>query len=134
MTVHAPHPSLERTFRLGVEMSHLHARVHTRISPAGTDELHGHLGNLRKGMLDRVLDGSAMRLNLPALESIAVIFDAYCNPHLLTHQTISTTRPQIANLSGQRRGVNTTVKLSNSARSELSVISARQPPGGGDST
>ena len=134
MTIHAPHPSLERTFRHGVEMGHLHARVHTRISPAGTDEFHGRLGNLRKGVLDRVLNGPAMGLNLPALESIAVILNAYCNPHLLTNQTISTTRPPIANRSGQRRGVNTTVKLSNSARSELSVISARHPPGGGDST
>jgi hypothetical protein len=50
--------------------------VHAAIGPAGGGDADRIAGDRRKRRLERILDGTAARLRLPAEKAAAVVFDA----------------------------------------------------------
>ncbi len=79
--VDAADPGVQRARHRRIEVHHLVGRVHAGIGPAGAHGRHRTAGQLRQGVLDRVLHGAATRLGLPAMESGTVVLKAKRQSH-----------------------------------------------------
>lgn len=64
-----------------IEVTHLHGGVHARIGPARAMQPDRMAGNPTDRRLQHILHGAAMRLALPALETVSGVFHAQCNSH-----------------------------------------------------
>jgi hypothetical protein len=63
-------------------MGDLTDRMDARIGAASTLHRNGFISDGRQGGFNRLLHAGTIYLRLPATERFAVVFDAYCKPHV----------------------------------------------------
>ena len=76
----AAHPRRQFALEQRVEMRHLHQRMHTGVSAAGTQGADRQIGKFRQCFFKLVLDGLAGELALPALVGTAAVTQAERQP------------------------------------------------------
>ena len=74
--IDAAHPRGRRTRRIGIEVNHLQAGMHTAVGPSGRRHAHRCAGDGAERRLERILYRAAAGLRLPAEEATAVVLDA----------------------------------------------------------
>jgi hypothetical protein len=82
MSIGAERPGAGATLAAGIKVGDLTDRMNARIGAASTLDGNGFISDGRQGGFNRRLDSGTIYLRLPATERLAVVFDAYCKPHV----------------------------------------------------
>ena len=74
--VGATHPGVGIAVKVGIEMCHLHQRMHPGVGPSRTDRGDASRREFSQRGFQMVLNGLTRRLALPALVGLTVVADA----------------------------------------------------------